>query len=223
MAEIGKKRDRTSGPPGMRGREELATWIRHWDWNWWATLTFSRHVSVDESSRVLERFMEVLEWTLQDSVSYMIGQEQASSGSSKMRLWVHFHLLLASAIPCPGSLIVVCGTGQSSAALSRGGKGADVEAYSPQGGAAAYLMKSQTDPAWDVAFRNLDLLSPIVPKSAFSSSRQRRRLRRCDERAAQPNMGSRVYNPPTTIGHPVPSTRYPHSYGKDPRSLGCRG
>ena len=223
ITEIDCKRDRTSGPGGMRGRQELANWVRDWDWDWWTTLTFNRCVSVGESSRVLERFLECLERTVQDTVSCMIGQEQVLSASNKTKTWVHFHLLIGSAVSFPGSLIVKLWNKPEFGGVIKGGKSAEVEVYASHRGAAAYLMKSQTDPAWDVTFRNLDLLSPIVPKSAEDSSRQRRRLRRRDERALEPYMGSRVYSPSTTIGVPVSSTRYPYAYGKDPRPLGCRG
>lgn len=223
MTKIDTKRDRASGPSRIKGRQELSNWIRDWQWGWWTTLTFNRRISVDESSRVLERFLECLERTLRDTVSCMIGQEQVYSGPNKTKTWVHFHLLIGSSIPFPASLIVQLWNRPEFGGVIKGGKSADVESYSPQGGAAAYLMKSQTDPAWDVAFRNLDLMSPLAPKSAGDSSRQRRRLRRRDERTTQPNPGSRIRNPSTIASHVVPGTRYPRSYGEDARPLGCRG
>ena len=65
------------------------------------------------------------------------------------------------------------------------GAGADVRVYDPNRGAVNYLLKCQADPAWDVRFRNLELLSPLTPASAATSSRMRRKLQRCEGRRAK--------------------------------------
>ena len=54
----------------------------------------------------------------------------------------------------------------------------------------SYMLKFQTDSAWDVRYRNLELLSPIAPNSAATSSSTRRKLARCAQRKADASKAS---------------------------------
>jgi len=116
----------------------------------------------------------------------MIGQEQKTySGSGKPAGRVHFHLLIGSAVNLPALAIVNWWQLAKFGGSRTSGAGADVRTYDPNRGAVNYLLKFQSDPGWDVRFRNLELLSPLTPASAATSSRMRRKLQRCEERSAK--------------------------------------
>jgi hypothetical protein len=177
--------DRTGGRPGIENRPVGAEWVRTWDWKYWVTLTFSRDVGRDEANALLNDFLNELEAALHDSLTCMIAQEQNTlSGSGKPAGRVHFHLLIASAVKLTPSAIVNWWQLPKFGGSRTAGAGADVRPYDPHRGGASYLLKFQKDPAWDVRYRNLELLCPDAPESAATSSRMKRKLRRCKERRA---------------------------------------
>ena len=93
-----------------------------------------------------------------------------------------------------------------------------MRAYDPRRGAANYLLKFQADPAWDVRFRNLELLSPLTPASAATSSRMMRKLRKCEERrekAATQPVAMKCPSPTQYDPEPMPSK------GAVTERLGC--
>jgi hypothetical protein len=178
--------DRDGGRAVIEGRKNQAEWLRTWNWRWWTTLTFSRDVGRDQANALLDDFLGELEAAFHDSLTCMIGQEQKTySGSGKPAVRVHFHLLIGSAVNLPALAIVNWWQLTKFGGSRTSGASADVRVYDPNRGAVNYLLKFQADPAWDVRFRNLELLSPLTPASAATSSRMRRKLQRCEERRAK--------------------------------------
>jgi hypothetical protein len=178
--------DRNGGRLVIEGRKNQAEWLRTWNWRWWATLTSSRDIGRDQGNALLDDCLGELEAAFHDSLTCMIGQEQKTySGSGKPAGRVHFHLLIGSAVNLPALAIANWWQLTKFGGSRTSGAGADVRAYDPRRGAANYLLKFQADPAWDVRFRNLELLSPLTPAGAATSSRRRRKLQRCEERRAK--------------------------------------
>jgi hypothetical protein len=178
--------DRNGGHLLMEGRRNQANWVRTWNWRWWVTLTFSRDVGRDEANAILDDFLDKLEATHHDSLTCMIAEEQKTlSGSGKPAGRVHFHILIGSAVKLTANTIMNWWQLPKFGGSRTSGAGAHVRAYYPRRGAANYILKFQKDPAWDVRFRNLELLSPLTPASAATSSSIRRKLRRCEERRAK--------------------------------------
>jgi hypothetical protein len=178
--------DRNGGRLGIEGRKNQAEWLRTWHWRYWATLTSSRDVWRDQGNALLDDCLGELEAAFHDSLTCMIAQEQKTySGSGKPAGRVHFHLLIGSAVNIPAFAIVNWWQLTKFGGSRTSGAGADVRVYDPNRGAVNYLLKFQADPAWDVRFRNLELLSPLTPTSAAASSRMRRKLQRCEERRAK--------------------------------------
>ena len=148
----------------------------------------------------------------------MIAQEQKTySGSGKPAGRVHFHLLIGGAVNLPAKAITDWWQLPKFGGSRTSGAGADVRAYDPNRGAVNYLLKFQADPAWDVRYRNLELLSPLMPESAATCSRMRRKLQRCEERRAK------TATQPTAMKGPLP-THYPElvsSKRAGSERLGC--
>jgi hypothetical protein len=178
--------DRNGGRLLIDGCQNLTDWARTWKWRWFVTLTFSEDVGRDRANAILDECLDELEAAFHDSLTCMIAQEQKTySGSGKPAGRVHFHLLIGGAVDLPAKAIINWWQQPKFGGSRTSGAGADVRAYDPTGGAANYLLKFQVDPAWDVRFRNLELLSPLTPASAATSSRMRRKLQRCEERKAK--------------------------------------
>ena len=178
--------DRNGGRLVIEGRKNLGDWLRGWDWRWWVTLTSSRDLAPDEADALLDDCLGELEAVFHDSLTCMIGQEQKTySGCGKPAGRVHFHLLIGSAVNLPASAIVNWRQQSKFGGSRTSGAGAYVRSYDPNRGAVSYLLKFMADPAWDVRFRSLELLSPQTPISSATSSRMRRRLQRCEERRAK--------------------------------------
>ena len=178
--------DRNGGRLVMEGRKNQAEWLRTWNWRYWATFTLSRDIGREQGNALLDDCLGELEAAFHDSLTCMIGQEQKTySGSGKPAGRVHFHLLIGSAVNIPALTIVNWGQLMKFGGNRTSGAGADVRVYDPNRGAVNFLLKCQADPAWDVRFRNLELLSPLTPASAATSSRMRRKLQRCEERRAK--------------------------------------
>jgi hypothetical protein len=167
----------------IENRPNELEWLRNWKWNYWVTLTFSGDVGREEANALLDEFLNELEAALRDSLICMISQEQKTiSGSGKPAGRVHFHLLIASAVNLSASTITNWWQLPKFGGSRTAGAGADVRPYDPHRGAVSYLLKFRKDPAWDVRYRNLELLSPVTPASAATSSSMRRKLRRYEER-----------------------------------------
>jgi hypothetical protein len=167
-------------------RRNQAEWLRTWNWRYWATLTSSRDIGRDQANALLDECLSELEAAFHDSMTCMIGQEQKTySGSGKPAGRVHFHLLIGSAVNLSASSIANWWQLPRFGGSRTSGAGADVRVYDQNRGAVNYLLKYQADPAWDVRFRNLELLSPLRPVSAGTSSRMRRKLQRCEERRSK--------------------------------------
>jgi hypothetical protein len=178
--------DRNGGRLVIEGRRNQAEWLRTWKWRYWATLTSSRDIGRDQGNALLGECLGELEAAFHDSLTCMIAQEQKTySGSGKPAGRVHFHLLIGSAVNIPALAIVNWWQLPKFGGSRTSGAGADVRVYDPNRGAANYLLKFQSDPAWDLRFRNLELLSPLTPASTATSSRMRRKLQRCKERRAE--------------------------------------
>jgi hypothetical protein len=178
--------DRNGGRLVIEGRKNQAEWLRTWNWRWWTTLTSSRDVGRDQANALLDDFLGELEAAFHDSLTCMIAQEQKTfSGSGKPAGRTHFHILIGSAVNLTANTIVNWWQLPKFGGSRTSGAGAHVRAYDSRRGAANYILKFQKDPAWDVRFRNLELLSPLTPASAATSSRMRRKLQRCEERRAK--------------------------------------
>ena len=183
--------DRNGGRLVIGNRPDELEWLRNWDWKYWVTLTFSRDVGHDEANALLDDFLNELEAAHRDSLTCVISLEQKTiSGSGKPAGRNHFHLLIGCAVNLTASTIVNWWQLPKFGGSRTAGAGADARAYDPSRGAVSYLLKFREDPAWDVRYRNLELLCPDTPASAATSSRMRRQLSRCKERrmgaAAQP-------------------------------------
>jgi hypothetical protein len=177
--------DRKGGRRVIENRPDELEWLRDWEWKYWVTLTFSRDVGRDEGNALLDDFLNELEAAHHDSLTCMIGQERKTiSGSGKPAGRNHFHLLIGSAVNLTASTIVNWWQLPEFGGSRTAGAGADARVYDPHRGAISYLLKFRQDPAWDVRYRNLELLSPDVPVSAATSSSMRRKLSRCKERRA---------------------------------------
>jgi hypothetical protein len=202
----------------IEGRWNLAEWVRTWNWSWYVTLTHSRDVRRDQSYVLLDQYLNELEATFHDSLTCMIAQEQKTySGSGKPAGRVHFHLLIGSAVNLPKEAIINWWQLPKFGCSRTSGAGAYVEPYDPNRGAANYMLKFHADPAWDVRFRNLELLSPLTPASAATSSRMRRKLHRHDERRATAVTQQAAIKGalPAHVPEPVSSKRV------DTERLGC--
>jgi hypothetical protein len=211
--------DRNGGRPVIEGRKNQAEWLRTWNWRYWTTLTSSRDVGHDQANALLDDCLGELEAAFHDSLTCMIGQEQKThSGSGKPAGRVHFHVLIGSAVNIPALAIVNWWQLPKFGGSRTSGVGADVRVYDPNRGAVNYLLKFQADPAWDVRFRNLELLSPLTPASAATSSRLTRKLRRREERRAQ------TATQPVAIKGPSPNQFDPESVSSKKavaERLGC--
>jgi hypothetical protein len=203
--------DRTGGRLVIENRPAELEWLRDWGWKYWVTLTSSRNIGRDEENARVDDFLNELEAAHHDSLSCMIGQEQQTiSGCGKPAGRVHSHLLIASAVNLTASTIANWWQLPKFGGSRTSGAGAFVKPYDPHRGAISYLLKFRADPAWDVRYRNLELLSPIIPASATTSSSMRRKLRRCEERrtggAAKPvSLGRLPWT--QSDSEPVPSKR----------------
>jgi hypothetical protein len=203
--------DRTGGRLVIENRPAELEWLRDWGWKYWVTLTSSRNIGRDEENARVDDFLNELEAAHHDSLSCMIGQEQQTiSGCGKPAGRVHSHLLIASAVNLSASTITNWWQLPKFGGSRTAGSGAFVKPYDPHRGAVSYLLKFREDPAWDVRYRNLELLCPVTPASAATSSSMRRKLRRCAERrlgaAALPVRLSRLPWTPSD-SEPVPSMR----------------
>jgi hypothetical protein len=175
--------DRTGGRMAIEAGRNLAEWLYDWDWKWWVTLTFSNDLCRASATAVLNAYLNEVELTYKDSLTCVIAQEQKRySGSGKPAGRVHFHMLVGCAIDLgPRPLQEMWQLSRFGGDRTRG-TGADVRRYDPQRGAIAYLTKLQYESASDLTFRNLELLSPVSPGSAYSSSKMRRKLLRSNQR-----------------------------------------
>lgn len=184
-----RKLDRSSGTAGVRGHNPVGEWFRHWSWNWWVTLTFDHVISGDGASAVFDEYLNELERHLRAPVSCLIGREDENdSGCGMPAVRVHFHLLMAAGVYFPKAAITGLWKLPRFGGYRTAGESPYVRPYDPNKGAANYTLKFQKDPAWDVGYRHLDLLSPRAPKSAATSSRQRRRLSRRDARLPEQSL-----------------------------------
>jgi len=175
--------DRNGGRMMIEAGRNMAEWLYEWEWKWWITLTFSNDVSRERATALLNDYLNEVETTYRDSLSCVIAQEQKTlSGSGKPAGRVHFHLLIGCAIDLDARPLQELWQLSKFGGDRTSGAGADVRRYDPQRGALTYLLKFQQDPAWDFTFRNLELLSPVPPKSAATSAKVRRKLRRSTER-----------------------------------------
>ncbi len=188
MMECNVHGDRNGGRPCNQASRHLGDWMRSWPWDWWVTLTFSANATPDDANVRLFSFLNELEKRHRDSVWCLIAQEQKTfSGCGKPGGRLHFHLLLASATTLTQASISDLWTLPEFGGSRTSGAAAFVKPYDSEQGAIYYMLKSQDDPAWDFSHRNLDLLSPLRPASADSSSESRRRFKRRDERRAKTN------------------------------------
>lgn len=151
-------------------------------WDWYITVAFSRDVSLETASILLERFLKRIECVLRAPLACLIAPERTNySGCGKPGGRVHFHLLVACSTATDAELFKRLWLEFGGTHIK--GEPAHVVPYDKaRSGAVAYLLKQMRDPAWDYSPRNLDLASPIPPKSASSTSRGRRRLQRHHQR-----------------------------------------
>lgn len=210
--------DRTGGRPMLEDRPGELEWLRNWNWKYWVTFTFSRDLGPDEANAILNDYLNEMEAAYHDCLTCMIGLEQKTlSGSGKPSGRVHFHLLIGSAVDISPNVLKNWWQLPKFGGSRTAGAGADVRIYDPRRGAISYLLKFRADPAWDVRYRNLELLSPLTPISAETSSKMRRKLQRCEERrtrATAKPICLRQSAPSWNDLAPVPFKRTPG---------GCRG
>lgn len=195
--------DRNGGRLVIGNRPDELEWLRDWGWKYWVTLTSSRNIGRDEENARVDDFLNELEAAHHDSLSCMIGQEQQTiSGCGKPAGRVHSHLLIASAVNLSASTITNWWQLPKFGGSRTAGSGAFVKPYDPHRGAVSYLLKFREDPAWDVRYRNLELLCPDTPASAATSSSMRRKLSRCKQR----RQGAAATQPVRISRSPWPQT-----------------
>src|ERR1700733_15700601 len=66
-------------------------------WDWYLTMTFSRDVSSEQATALLNQYLREIEEKIQAPLSCLIAKEQTYSGLGKPTGRVHFHLLLSCA------------------------------------------------------------------------------------------------------------------------------
>lgn len=163
-----KKRDRA-----------YSNWVRMVPWQLFGTFTFPGVIYHDElAENDFTEFINRLEASLKSSVCYIRGDERRLSGCGKPSCGLHYHALLASAVPMRPALVEwlwVSQVGQRS-----GDAGAFVVPYNPIQRGAEYLMKMINEPEGDWKFRKLHLFNPEARQSYKSDARFRRNLRRLE-------------------------------------------
>jgi hypothetical protein len=175
--------DRTGGRMAIEAGRNLAEWLYDWKWKWWVTLTFSNNICKASATALLDEYLNEVESTYGDSLTCVIAQEQKTySGCGKPAGRVHFHLLVGCSIDLGWRPLQELWQLPQYGGDRTTGAGADVRKYDPQRGAFTYLAKVHQDRAADLTFRNLELLSPVPPLSADTSSKMRRKLLRSNER-----------------------------------------
>jgi hypothetical protein len=176
--------DKSTETAQLTALEHYGHWFKSFNWRWWVTLTFSHDLSTFKADALLREYINELEAIHHDSFSCLVAREQKTlSGCGKPAGRVHFHLLVG----CVANLTVKSFTDVWEAPRFGGkrasGAAAHVMLYDPTRDAAFYCFKFLQDPSWDWDHHNLELLSPIAPLSAKSSSRMRRKLRRREMRS----------------------------------------
>ena len=162
---------------------QVAEWLYGWEWRWWVTLTFSHDVGSTRADAVLTEFLNEFEATHHDSLTCVIAKEQKTvSGSGRPAGRIHFHALIGSSIDHGVKALQELWQQARYGGDRTSGAGADVRPYDPQRGALVYLQKALTEDSSGLRLHNLELLSPIAPKSAGNSAKVRRTLKRCEDR-----------------------------------------
>jgi len=172
-------------------RTAYAQWFETFTWDWYLTLTFSREISLESAYTFLNRYLDRVEGVLRCPLACLIAPERSTySGCGKPGGRVHFHLLVACSAKADAALFRRLWLEFSGTYIK--GEPAHVVPYDRTvGGAVLYLLKQMRDRGWDYKSRNLDMASPVPPKSASSTSRGRRRHRRHVQRCLESGIGER--------------------------------
>jgi hypothetical protein len=164
--------DRTGGHHLTEYKRLTTEWLAGWEWKWWVTLTFSHDLGPQRASSVLREYLNEVESIHRDSLTCLIAQEQKPAER------VHFHLLIGSSADlAPRTLQDLWAHPKYGGSKTRG-PSADIQRYDPERAALRYMLKAQTEPGWYLGYHNLELLSPLAPLSAATSSGMRRKLAR---------------------------------------------
>jgi excisionase family DNA binding protein len=104
--------DRFDSGPDRRHihqQQEYATWFRgQFRWNWYITLTFSREVSSEQATVLLNEYLRGIEELTRAHLSCLIAKEQTYSGLGKPTGRVHFHQLVSGATALTEELLRDC-------------------------------------------------------------------------------------------------------------------
>jgi hypothetical protein len=157
-------------------------WFRTFKWDWFLTLTFSRDLSNESASRLLEEYLSALEAHVRAPLSCLIAREQKHSGLGMPAERVHFHLLVGCGKVLPKAVFSDFWEQPRYGGTRVTGEPAMALPYDPAQNASFYLFKQLSNPRFEWSIRRLELVSPIKPGSCATSSRARRSLRRQAER-----------------------------------------
>ena len=170
-----------------RALDEYAAWLRTIPWKLYGTFTFAWPVSDAQADKVFYAFINRMERHIGSDIAWVRGDEKRWSGCGMPSIPRHYHAVFWSAAPLSGWLfesewMSMAGVRASNTASDERQKpGAKVDAYDPNRNAVSYVLKMINSPEGDWQFGRLDLALPASTHGPVTS-RQRRRLRRHEER-----------------------------------------
>jgi hypothetical protein len=164
-------------------QQEYGTYFRtKFLWDYYLTLTFSRDVSSEQATALVNQYLREVEEKIRAPLSCLIAKEQTYSGLGKPTGRVHFHLLLSCSTTLTREFLRDQWQVPKYGGDRTSGPSACVLPYDTERSATYYLFKNLHRPSWDWAEWRLQGASLRKPKSFATSSAARRAWNRNQDR-----------------------------------------